>query len=416
MPEKTDIASAIDTAIASASDGDCVLLPAGEYFMSSTVTTDKKVSLLGRGKGNGGTWLHRPESMSEAKLDGETMFVFNINSRDPSNMVFAGFRLSSKTPQGSGGGAGSLATDFGIKLRGAVDFVITDCRFENFGYAGVQIKHFDDLSRGLIYESEFFHNSKGNGQGLGYGVALYGEDKTWLDDPQFGSENFIFVEDSNFTRHRHAMAAGGAARYVIRHSEVIDSLYNAAGLDAHEGRNVGLGGSNHFATRAVEAYNNVLRNDHFNDGTPIAPGGNLNDLGLVAIGIRGGEALIHNNKISGFLNGISLIVFDDQDDTWSDYSYPYPYQIGWQSGEALGENHSGTGAGESKGDVFEWSNDFTPYAPTGQERKYWLDSSNQMPDGMKEGRDYHLDTKRPGYSAFAYPHPKRINWQGVPSN
>lgn len=417
VTELSDITGAIDAAVASASDGDCVVLPAGEYYMTGTVTTDKKISLLGHGKGEGGSWIRRPEDMDEGDLAGESMFIFNIDSREPSNMVFAGFRLSSKEPQGPGVSTGSLATDFGIKLHGAVDFVVTDCRIENFGYAGIEVDHFDDLSRGLIYNSEFFHNSKGDGQGLGYGVAVYSsENNTWRSDPEFGSANFIFIEDTNLTSHRHAIAAGGNARYVIRYSEIVDSLYNGAGLDAHEGRNGGIGTSNHFSTRAVEMYNNDLHNDHFIDGTPIAPGGDLNNLGAAAIGIRGGEALIHNNTISNYLFGMLFIVFDDYDDTWDDFAYPYPYQIGWLSGEALGEDHSGTGESEGDGDIFEWNNDFTPYAPTGQERKFWLDSSNQMPGGMIEGRDYHVNTEKPGYTPYAYPHPQRINWQGLPSD
>lgn len=417
VSEGDDITSAIDAAMASASEGDCIVLPAGEYFMAGTVTTDKRVSLLGHGKGEGGSWIRRPESMDEDELAGATMFVFNIDSREPSNMVFAGFRLSSKEPQEPGASTGSLATDFGIKLSGAVDFVMTDVRIENFGYAGVQINHLDDLSRGLIYDSEFFHNAKGNGQGLGYGVVIYsGENNTWSSDPEFGTDNFIFIEDTNLTNHRHAIAAGGNARYVIRYSEIVDSLYNAGGLDAHEGRNVGIGGSNHFSTRAVEIYNNDLHNDHFNDGTPIAAGGDLNNLALAAIGIRGGEALIHNNQISNFLNGMLFIVFDNYGETWDDDAYPYPYQIGWLSGETFGESHDGTSPSEGDGDVFEWSNEFTPYAPTGQERKYWLDSSNQMPGGLIEGRDYHLNTEKPGYVPYAYPHPQRIDWQGLPAN
>lgn len=409
-----DILGPIETAAASANDGDCLVLPVGEFVAQGTARITKMVSVVGRGASDGGTWIRRAESYPESELAGESMIYFDIDSRDSSGIVLAGIRFSSKTPQVEPGDGGSLATDFGVFFSYAVDFVVTDCTFENFGYGALRIRHFDDLSRALIYNNTFTHNYKGNGQGLGYGVVVYGEDLVWVEDPEFGSDNFIFIENNRFTEHRHSVAAGGAARYVARHNEIIDNVCcGGAALDAHEGRNVGPGGSNHFATRAVEVYDNILRNESLRDGTPLTPGQNLNELGLIAIGFRGGEQLCYNNTISGYLNGILLIVFDSQADVWDDNAYPYPYQIGWQSGDALGADHRGTGGAEGAGDFFEWNNTFEPYAPTGQERKFWLTSSNQLAGGLVEGRDYHLDTPKPGYVAYVYPHPARIAFEGV---
>lgn len=412
--EGQDILNPIEVAAASANDGDCLVLPAGDFVAEGTARITRKVSLLGRGPNDGGTSIRRAESYAESELAGEAMVHFDIGSRDPSGIVLAGIRFSSKTPQMEPGDGGSLATDFGVFFNYAVDFVVTDCTFENFGYAGLRIRHYDDLSRALVYNNTFSHNYKGNGQGLGYGVVVYGEDLVWLEDPEFGSDNFIFIEENRFTEHRHSIAAGGAARYVARHNEIIDNVCcSGAALDAHEGRNVGPGRSNHFATRAVEVYDNVLRNDSLRDGTPLTPGQDLNELGLVAIGFRGGEQLCYNNTISGYLNGILLIVFENQPDVWSDNAYPYPYQIGWQSGDALGAGHRGTGAAEGAGDFFEWNNTFEPYAPTGQERKFWLSSSSHLEGALVEGRDYHRDTPKPGYTAYVYPHPGRIAWSGT---
>ena len=55
---------------------------------------------------------------------------------------------------------------------------------------------------------------------LGYGVVIYGEDETWVPDPQFGSGNFIFIEDNTFIEHRHSVACGGTGRYVFRNNHV----------------------------------------------------------------------------------------------------------------------------------------------------------------------------------------------------
>ena len=65
-------------------------------------------------------------------------------------------------------------------------FVVSDSKFENFGEAAVYVQHDDDLARGLIYNSEFSRNSKGEkGMGLGYGVVVYGTNQGWEPSPEF---------------------------------------------------------------------------------------------------------------------------------------------------------------------------------------------------------------------------------------
>ena len=122
---------------------------------------------------------------------------------------------------------------------------------------------------------------------------------------------------------------------MFRHNTVKDNLWGHA-IDAHEGRGPNKG-VNTYSTRAVEAYSNTIVNDHFVDGAPRVPNDNANRLPLHGVGIRGGEALIYNNKIRGTLWGTLLRSFlhsyPDQ--------YPIPYQIGYASGLALGASHSG---------------------------------------------------------------------------
>ncbi|MBW2527044.1 MAG: hypothetical protein JRI23_22880 [Deltaproteobacteria bacterium] len=408
-----DIQPAAQAAVDEAQDGDCVVLPAGEYALDGTLRIEKPVSLLGHGRGDGGTWLRRRDDATDAEVDGwGSMIRFTLRSRESSGIVLAGLRLSSKTPSFEDGDGGSLVTDTGVRFDEVVDFIVTDCRFEYFGDAALQIQHHDDLARGLIYENEFFHNLKGDGQGLGYGVALYGANDEWTADPEFGTDNFIFIEDNHFLEHRHSTAAGGCGRYVVRHNEIIDNLWGHA-IDAHEGRNGGLGTSNHFSTRAVEAYDNEVRNDRFRvyqdgPGTPIEPGHNLNDLVGWAMMFRGGEVVAHHNRIEGYLIEVGVTAFLH---SWPDV-YPLPTQIGYASGLALGPGHSGTGPAERDGDVFVWEDDYVPYVDVPNYDDY---QRNHAPDYLTEGRDYHFDVARPDYTPYEYPHPARIEWAGLVS-
>lgn len=394
----TDFHPALQSAIDAASDGDCLALPSGEFRLDGKLTSSKRISLLGGQGGSERTTLYRAEDVPDAQLESwGKMFVYEINSTAPCDVFVHRLHLRGRTPSRTPGDGGSLAADTGLAFRRCNGFVVSDSKFENFGEAGLSVRHDDDLAKGLIYDSEFVRNSKGEkGLGLGYGVVVYGTNEGWVPSPEFGTGSFIFIEDNTFFEHRHSVAAGGAAKYVFRHNAVTDNLWGHA-IDAHEGRGPN-NGDNTYSTRAVEAYSNTIINEHFVDGAPQVPGEDANRLPLRGIGIRGGEAVIYDNKIRGTLWGSLLIsyLYDYPD------QYPIPYQIGYASGLALGESHSGTGPSEADGDVFLWNNDWLPYAPQYADRALQVTGPH-----LKEGRDYHVDTVRPGYAPFPYPHPDR---------
>lgn len=402
-----DIQPAVQTAVNGAVNGDIIVLPAGQFIVNKSIVITKFISI--KGQGLGVTVLYRSESTPDATLtnDGSWRGIirYSINSTVSSGIVISDMTLKSKKPSMLNGDGLSIAGDIGLEIVKCMDFIVTRCRFENFGNGALSVLHEDNLASGLIYKNEFVHNAKGyDALGLGYGVVVYGVNKEWVADPKFGSGNFIFVEDNYFEYHRHSIAAGGCALYVFRYNTVKDNVAGncAHAIDAHEGRLTA--GSNYYSSRAIEVYNNSVINTLFRDGTAncpngtlITPGKNPQWLTECAIRTRGGEAVIHDNYIEGYRFGVSLSTPQDAP------AYPFPYQQGYLSAMKFGESHTGIDAGKADGDVFIWSDTYKSYAPTDSKCSYFY---NYNPTFIKAERDYHLFSKA-SYKTYTYPHPLR---------
>lgn len=401
-----DIQPAIQSAVNKAVKGDIIELPAGQFIANKSVVINKFISIKGQGLGK--TILYRAETVLDATLsqssDWRGIFRFEINSNSSSGIVVSGITFKSKKASMLDGDGLSRASDIGIEMVKCVDFVITGCRFENFGNGAVSIIHDDSIVGGLICKNEFVHNVKGyDGLGLGYGVVVYGANKKWLSNPRFGSSNFIFIENNLFDYHRHSVAGGGNALYVFRYNDVRN---NTAGntnhaIDAHEARL--QSGGNYYSSRAIEVYNNKIVNTTFKDGTtncpngtPITAGKSVDWLTEAAICTRGGEAIIHDNYIEGYRFGVGLVANNVLTNP-----YPIPYQQGYLSAVKFGANHTGVDNEKGSGDVFLWNDNYKIYSTKSTQNVYFW---NYSKDYLKAERDYHLSAK-PNYTPFTYPHP-----------
>lgn len=385
-------------------NGDIIQLPAGQFIVNSNVYVTKFISIKGAGIGK--TILYRSEAATDDNLSNNInwrgIFRFNINSNSKSGIVVSDITFKSKKPSVVKGDGLSLAADIGVEMVNCVGFVITRCRFENFGNGAVSISHDDSIVSGLINKNEFYHNVKGvDGLGLGYGVVVYGGNTKWIQKPRFGSGNFIFVEDNTFDYHRHSIAAGGCALYVFRYNTVKNNVAanTAHAIDAHEASLTK--GDNYYSTRAIEVYNNNIINTTFKDGTGNIADGTVITLGkdvtlLVecAIRTRGGESLIHDNYIEGYRFGVGLI-------NTLTTTYPCAYQQGYLSGLKYGSTHTGVDDEKGSGDVFVWDDKFKFYNSKDARNVYFY---NYSPNYIKNERDYHLSAK-PNYTTYTYPHP-----------
>lgn len=401
-----DIQPEIQKAADAASNGDRLILPSGHFIVNKSVVVTKFISIIGQGIRS--TTLYRSEEVSDLVLsknrEWRAIFKFILNSPVPSNIVVSGICFKSKKPSIKEGDGGSLAADIGIEFVECIDFIVTRCRFEGFGDAGINIIHNDSLASGVIFKNEFFHNAKGpEALGLGYGITVYGLNRVWITDPGLGSARFIFIEDNIFDYHRHSVAAGGCGLYVFRHNKVLNNVAGQGGhaIDVHSARGSSHGLNSH-GTRAVEIYNNELVNTTYTDGSLISKTNNNSHLEETGINIRSGDAVVYNNTIKGyrFAVGISNYLLQDNPPP----SYPALETPGYLSGLNLGPDHSGVKMPAGDGDLFCWNNKLIPLR-----LEYDKISSvfhNFGPQWWREGRDYHLVPK-PGYRPYPYPHPLR---------
>lgn len=408
----TEVFSAINAAYTAAQDGDIIdcrhwVTTGGDRTFSGVLNMTKKVSFEGPGMS---LVFKRKETDSDATVLGWLyMFRYNINSDIPCNIKFSGVTLKSKIPSANTGADGfSMVADRGLGFTNAVDFRVTNCRFENFGDGGLEIRHRDHLARGLVDNCVFYHNYKGStGLGLGYGITVYGEGLNWYPHVGFtlGGPDFIFIEDCNFQYHRHSVATAGGSRHVVRYCSFdYQVVPQSHCVDTHDSRGPG-NGTNTFGSRAWEFYNNTIVNTTFLNGTPIAPGSDMSNIQERAIGAISGDGVIHNNVCSGYRFMIGY-----RQTTSTTANYPFLQQVGWISGRRKGLSDTGADIIAADGDVWEWNNTFTPYvsSPVNSSQKNFI-YSDIGPDGNYNAvdREYHSAVK-PNYTPYTYPHPNRL--------
>lgn len=442
--ENTDINPNVVTALSSAVDGDVLVFPSGTYYFDGNITTTKKVSLWGSVSGTK-TILYRRESASDATVEGWlSFFTFNINSASDCGIVVRNIEFRSKLPSCSPDDALSLAADGALRFVNAYNFVVKFCEFYYFGYAGISVQHYDTQAGGLIAYNRFEKCKGYDGLGLGYGVVVTGADGTWVASPGFGSSNFIFIENNYFSEMRHAVASNTGSLYVARYNYLANNAIvgGASQIDSHEQED------GTYGSRAAEVYNNTITTTHFkirqfadaaaraaavpfnngNDygiqidtevlyvsngtsagnwttaslpkgnhlGAPIEDGEDVSNVNNIAILLKGGESLVHNNTTTGSRFNTGIIVTNGYAG-----AYPVPYAPGWASGVALGSGHSGAAMPQGDGDLFEWDNNFTAYSGVGSSQSFW----NFSTDYFTEGRDYHEETAKPSYVTYTYPSP-----------
>ena len=87
---------------------------------------------------------------------------------------------------------------------------------------------------------------------------------SWADDPHWGSEKFVFIEDNvfdNATGNRRAIDGYEGARFVVRYNQ-----FHNSGVTDHGTEGQGRG------AKQVEEYNNVFRFDSRQAGAQIRSG------------------------------------------------------------------------------------------------------------------------------------------------
>ncbi len=295
--------SQVVSAINSAKDGDTVVVPAGNCTWTSTVTIDgKSITLQGAGidatvitdgidSGGGAkpvllSWITKNTGLSRL-----TGFTFNGGSTGGKSWT---------TIVAFYGSTASLRIDHNKIIPTRVKGM------EVSGYLRGVIDHnYWQLDRGWFSQGlEIHHPNWGD-------VGDFG-DNSWAQPTNFGSSQFMFVEDNQFVSsggHVYATDGWMGQRVVYRRNTFTNSTWANHGTET-SGR--------WRSARASEVYQNtfVVNTD----------GGSDWSLGAFpsAIGSRGGTSIVFDNNTQHSGGGSFQTVFDLQYYRSWDFSRPYP--------------------------------------------------------------------------------------------
>lgn len=171
-----------------------------------------------------------------------------------------------------------------ISLNGRATFRFDHLRFEDISgrsiWLGYQNWATEDVPalRGLIDHVTFVSADSRTP------IMVYGRDDAWLRGEVYGTDDFVFVEDSTFTWatpgvNSSVLDGEHGARFVVRHNRIVNGQ-----IQQHDTGSTPQG----RGTRAIEIYDNTFVCE-------------LGDCGNSIFGIRGGTGLIHDNALpTGF--------------------------------------------------------------------------------------------------------------------
>lgn len=259
-----DFAS-VSSCVSQAKAGDRINVAAGTATWSSTLTISKPLTLAGAG-----------ENSSIINANNAVVMVVNMPSAGAVRITGFGFTGS--------GGSTQLESTL-INLRGTLDYVRLDhLKFTNIQNHAVYIGLWDTIkvSPKVLFDHITYTSSLNSG--FQRFLKMMGSNTTWNEDDNYGTDNFVFIEDSTFTWTGTASTNSGVtdtehgARIVVRHNVI-----SGGGIQAHDtGSTPSAKGQ-----RAAEVYNNTF-------SCPISGCNNI-----PAIGLRGGGWLVYNNTFNG---------------------------------------------------------------------------------------------------------------------
>lgn len=247
-----------------------ILIPPGEWLMVGTVTVSQdNVTVLGAGAARCRFYRTHEENTA----------IFMVRNAD--NVRFSGLMLAGNADPGSS------SSEYGISLNNVSNLRVDHCAFEHSGFGGVRTT---GACTGVVDHCDFDQIYKPAIANLGYGVVVYGTGTS--ENEPYGSERATFVEDSDFSGCRHALASNNGARYVLRYSRIIQNeVSHAVDTHGHEyGSTVG--------TEWADVYRNVIEEPVWDN---------------YAVVIRGGGGLIWENTIRDYSTAVRLVENTDQD-------------------------------------------------------------------------------------------------------
>lgn len=355
--------STVNAAVVAATPGDTIELPSctNTDWGTSTLSIDKELTLTGQGYGS--------TSIINAKIA--------VNNTEGETITISNFKVTS-------------ASSYTIQISGGVkDFRITGMYLEATTGTVIGVLGY---THGLVDNNIIYNGSVITGHGA------YIDQGNWTEaavafarDSALGTANTVVFEDNAFTKPsassgtHHTIWGQDGASYVAR----CNSVYNTE-FDVH-GHCSG-GGSREF-----EIYGNKITD---NTNAPY--------------NIRGGTGVIFSNVVDS-ANSHNTNMWEQQiaqgicstvglgscgSGGCPCDTYPCLYQVG-------------RGKNNTLDPIYIWGNDTNVVAhwPIGADEDCVTNCveslSGYEDDWIQEDRDYYLDTTRPSYTPYTYPHPDR---------
>jgi hypothetical protein len=378
----------VQTAVNSASDGDTVMIPAGECSWitptsqtPSVLVHNKGITIQGAGIGQ--TVIHDETDLSW----NETPFRIDITSGKP-------FRITGLTIIGQG--VSTYDSFAVISLYGSGNhFRVDHIRFDDIAGRSISIS---GKIYGLIDHCEFIQP---NGQGVHISDDRGSPQGStaWEEPMSYGTADAVFIEDSLFQWGSGADGTtdcGNGGRYVFRHNTVSGIMAGNHGME-----------SKPRSCMQMEIYDNTFLPSSHNV--------------YVAIHSRGGSAVIFNNTITGNYQldigitnyrsccyaGAACTPSPDPpygtcngDDPLDGNTPPKSTYKGWPCKDQIGR-----GTSQASHPLYVWNNTKNGSAADVTVYNNWAGCIDPQPsDHIKENRDYFM-TPKPDYTPYTYPHP-----------
>ena len=327
----------VRAAIASAADGDTVIVPTGTAAWTSTLRITKAITIQGE----------TTTDIPNGTANDQTVIIDNlvrISGGQPFFNLTAGsgqeVRITGITFTGQGGSQQSMPNG-AIWVNTMVPFRIDHCHFTYLAHSPMVAIYGANL--GVADHNVFDHFTGGNFSFLVDWNTQNGDwgDGSWAQPTGFGGPNFFFIEDNYiYNDLTGQIAAGGVdgffgGKYAFRYNRVWNAhtFGHSTGSTYPRGRGV----------RAKEIYNNEY---HFTSTASLS-------------GTTGGPLLAHDNRFYGTLvTGWGLQVYRA---CWS-YGPPFNGANGtspWDINDAHGLYESGTATSASNTAITDTSKNWT---------------------------------------------------------
>jgi len=290
----------VSAAVGLAKDGDIVTIPPGTAAWTSTLSITKGITLIGAGS-------DITIILDNVPMNSTTGSAIVINTTLVAGQTF---RVSGLTVKYGTRTAkpisGAVINAQGTCLAYRIDHIHFDQPYDKGihigGWTYGVIDHCLFDTRGGGFGSILVQHTNWGGSTNNFG------DGSWTEPAYFGSEKFIFIEDSTFNNHGTEQTNGidcyAGGRYVARHNTFNNCLPLNHGTES-PGR---LRGS-----RAMEIYNNIFK---FTTGATVGQN-------------RGGAALYHDNTYTGSFNNTTI--------TQTVFREYYPFHT-WAANAGSGAN------------------------------------------------------------------------------